>query len=129
MKIPAKPEGHQKGCTMRISLLLCICMLACFVPANANLLTNPSFEMPVVGTSPPAFASYPTGSLLIPEWIVVGGTGTEVSLVNGTYTSQGITFAPDPSDGVQWLDLTGFYSNQFEGVAQTVATDTGRTYD
>jgi hypothetical protein len=53
----------------------------------------------------------------------------EVAIVNGSYISQGITFAPDPSDGLQWLDLTGFASNQFEGVAQTVTTDPGRTYD
>src|ERR1017187_8718102 len=106
MKIPAKPEGHQKGCTMRISLLLCICMLACFVPANANLLLNPSFEMPVVGAG--SFTSFPvppgTG---IPSWTVVAGGATvnpEVSIVNGTYTKECCLFAPDPSDGVQWLD-------------------------
>jgi hypothetical protein len=107
-------------------------MLACFVPANANLILNPSFEMPVV-TAPSNYVSYPvppgTG---ITDWTVVAGTGTvnpEVAIVKSTYISEGITFAPDPSDGLQWLDLTGFASNQFEGVAQTVATDMGRTYD
>ena len=115
---------------MKNSLLLCICMLACFVPANANLILNPSFELPVVGTAPPAFASYPvppgTG---ITDWMVVGAPGTEVSLVNGTYSKECCTFAPDPSDGAQWLDLTGFSSNQFEGVQQTVTTTIGTTYD
>src|ERR1039457_7213493 len=100
MKIPAKPEGHQKGCTMRISLLLCICMLACFVPANANLILNPSFEAPVVGAG--LFVSYPvppgTG---ITSWTVVGAAGTEVSIVNGSYTKECCVFAPDPSDGAQ----------------------------
>src|ERR1039458_10130972 len=66
-------------CTLRISLLLCICMLACFVPANPspiNLINNPSFESPVV-TAPANYVSYPvppgTG---ITDWTVVAGTGT-----------------------------------------------------
>ena len=113
---------------MKISLLLCICMLACFVPANANLILNPSFEMPVVPVT--SFTSFPvppgTG---IPNWTVVGAAGTEVSIVNGTYTKECCVFAPDPSDGAQWLDLTGFSSNKFEGVEQTVPTTTGTTYD
>ena len=112
---------------MRISLLVCICMLACFVPANANLILNGDFELPVVGTAPPAFASYPTGSVAIPDWTVVGAAGTEVSLVNGTYTKECCTFAPQ--GGVQWLDLTGFASNQYEGVQQAVPTTLGTTYD
>src|ERR1017187_3881861 len=130
MKIPAKPEDHQKGRSMRISLLLCVCMLACFVPANAAIILNGSFEAPVVGAG--SFTSYPvppgTG---ITDWIVVAGPSTvkpEVSIVNGSYTKECCTFAPDPSDPVQWLDLTGFSSNQFEGVEQTVPTIPLATY-
>src|ERR1017187_1215312 len=129
MKIPAKPEDHQKGCSMRISLLLCICMLACFVPANAsNIILNGGFEAPIVGSAPPAFASYtvPPGTG-ITDWTVVGAAGTEVSLVNGAYTKECCNFAPQ--EGAQWLDLTGFSSNQYEGVSQTVPTTLGQKYD
>ena len=116
---------------MRISLLLCICMLACFVPANASLILNGSFESPVVGGG--TFTSYPPGlpapgnASGITDWSVVGAAGTEVSIVNGTYTKECCIFAAE--DGVQWLDLTGFQTNQFEGVAQTVPTTNGTTYD
>jgi hypothetical protein len=100
-------------------------MLACFVPANAAFI-NGGFELPLVPVT--SFTSFPvppgTG---IPGWTVVGAAGTEVSIVNGTYTKSGITFGPE--EGVQWLDLTGFASNQYEGVQQAVPTTLGTTYD
>ena len=53
--------------------------------------------------------------------------GPEVSIVSGSYVSAGLTFPA--SNGNQWLDLTGDLSNTLEGVEQSVATVTGKTYD
>jgi hypothetical protein len=104
---------------MRIHLL--ICALACFVPAQANLITNGSFETPVVPVG--GFTNFFTGSPAITGWTVVG---PEVSVINESFTSECCTFPAE--DGIQWLDLTGDVSNAVEGVEQTVATTAGTQY-
>jgi hypothetical protein len=105
---------------MRTSLLLCG-MLLNFIPAQANLLTNGSFETPVVAVG--GFLNFLSGSTGITGWTVVG---PEASIVSGTFTSECCTFPAE--DGVQWLDLTGDVSNAVEGVQQTVATTPGTQY-
>lgn len=92
------------------------------VPAGANLITNGSFEAPLVPAG--GFTNFLSGSTAITGWAVVG---PEASIVNGTYASFGLTFPAE--DGKQWLDLTGDGSNTLEGVEQTVATTPGATYD
>ena len=104
---------------MRIHLL--ICALACFVPVQANLITNGSFETPVVPVG--GFTNFFAGSPAITGWTVVG---PEVSVINGNFTSECCTFPAE--DGIQWLDLTGDVSNAVEGVQQTVATIAGTQY-
>jgi hypothetical protein len=96
-------------------------MLLTFIPAQANLLTNGSFETPVVAVG--GFLNFLSGSTGITAWTVVG---PEASIVSGTFTSECCTFPAE--DGVQWLDLTGDVSNAVEGVQQTVATTPGTQY-
>ena len=89
--------------------------------ARGNLITNGSFETPVVPVG--GFTNYLSGSTLITGWTVVG---PEASIVNGSYVSLGELFPA--KDGVQWLDLTGDLSNAVEGVQQTVTTTPGTSY-
>jgi hypothetical protein len=106
---------------MRISLLFCV--LVSFVPAKAGLITNGSFESPVVPVG--GFTNFASGSTLIPGWTVVGAAGG-VSIVSGTFVQECCTFPAE--DGAQWLDLTGDGTNSVEGVEQTIATTAGTNY-
>jgi hypothetical protein len=100
-------------------------LLAGVVPAaHANLLANGSFETPVVPVG--NFTTFGVGSASIPGFSVVGPPGTDVAIVSGSFTQNGVSFPAE--DGVQWLDLTGDASNSTEGVAQTVATIAGHRY-
>ena len=89
------------------------------LPAQADLLTNGSFETPTV--APGTFSNFPTGSTAITGWTVFG---PPVSVVSGTFDAP---FFP-AQDGTQWLDLTGPTSGG-GGVQQTVATTPGQTYN
>lgn len=108
------------------SMRTVIAALAAFMlmssPALANLITNGSFETPVVPVG--GFNNFNSGSTGITGWVVVG---PQVSIVGGSYTSFGLSFPAE--DGAQWLDLTGDGSNRVEGVEQTVPTTAGATYD
>jgi hypothetical protein len=107
-----------------VLLLSMIAVLAAAAVAHANLITNESFETPVV--TPGTFTDFPTGSALIPGWSVVGPAGTAVAIVSGTFAQLGVSFPAQA--GSQWLDLTGNGSNSTEGVVQTVATIPGHAY-
>jgi hypothetical protein len=88
---------------------------------QANLITNSSFETPVVPVG--VFTNFLSGSTGITGWTVVG---PEASVVSTSFTSFGILFPAE--DGSQWLDLTGDGSNAVEGVQQAVATSPGTRY-
>ncbi len=92
--------------------------------ARGNLITNPSFETPVVPVG--SFTNFLTSSTAITGWTATGPAGTEVSIVNTTFAQNGVTF--EAFDGIQWLDLTGNGSNSTEGVIQTVTTVPGTNY-
>lgn len=92
--------------------------------ANAQV-ANGSFEAPLV--QPGSYSSFAVGSNAIPGWTVVGPAGTEVAIVNTTFTQFGVTF--EAQSGAQWLDLTGTGSNSSEGVSQTVSTIAGHPYE
>ncbi len=92
--------------------------------ARANLITNPSFENPVVPAG--SFQNFSTGSTGITGWTVTGPAGTGVSVVSTTFAQGGVTF--EAKDGNQWLDLTGDGSNSTEGVMQTATTAPGTNY-
>ncbi len=91
------------------------------LPLKANLITNGSFETPVVPAG--GFTNFNSGSTAITGWTVVG---PQASIVSGSYTAGCCEFPAE--DGVQWLDLTGDESNAVEGVQQTVATTSGTQY-
>lgn len=91
-------------------------------PAFSNLITNGSFETPVV--APSGTATFPGGSTAISGWTVVG---VDSSLVSTTFTQSGVTF--NAQDGVQWIDLAGYTSNSMtSGVTQDIATVSGGLY-
>jgi hypothetical protein len=90
--------------------------------AQANLITNGSFETPLVQTG--GFTNFGTGSTSITGWTVVG---PQASIVSGSYASSGLRFPAE--DGNQWMDLTGDVSIRGEGVMQTVATTAGTSYN
>src|SRR5262245_60352883 len=91
---------------------------------QANLIANPSFELPVVPAG--GFLLFPPASASLTDWSVFGPAGTDVGVVSTTFTQNAVAFPAQ--DGVQWLDLTGFGSNSSEGVSQTVATTIGHLY-
>jgi hypothetical protein len=109
---------------MTTRLLWCLFgMLANCVTANANLLTNGSFESPAVPTG--SFTTFASGSTAISGW-TVGGAAGGVAIVNGGFSQECCLFPAE--SGSQWLDLTGLNTNGVEGVKQTVATTIGATY-
>jgi hypothetical protein len=91
--------------------------------AQTNLITNGSFEAPVVPYGNYILVS--TGQDLIPGWSVVGAAGN-VAPISGVFSQYGFIFPAQ--DGAQWLDLTGA-SNTATGVEQTVSTTAGVTYE
>src|SRR5262245_3216842 len=87
--------------------------------ARANLLSDGSFETPVVPVG--SFTNF-TGAVAVGDW--TGGAGGQVSIVSGAFTQGGLNFVAQ--DGAQWLDLTGFNANSpNDSVRQTVATTIG----
>ncbi|MGA8550364.1 MAG: DUF642 domain-containing protein [Stellaceae bacterium] len=90
----------------------------------SNLISNASFETPVVPTG--SFSNFPVGASLLTDWSVFGPQGTDVSIVSGSFSQNGVSFPAE--DGAQWLDLTGDGSNSTEGVSQAVTTTAGDRY-
>jgi hypothetical protein len=107
-------------------LLACFIFLLAGVDAPAASITNGSFETTSTAVPPGGFNLYSPGQAGLTGWNIVGGPGTDVAVVSGTYTSSGISFPAE--DGSNWLDLTGLVSNSSEGVAQNVATNTDDSY-
>jgi hypothetical protein len=108
---------------LMVIAVLFFSMTLCAGLAQANLLSNGSFESPVVTAGTYSLVS--TGQTLIPGWSVVGAAGN-VAVTSGTFTQYGYTFPAQ--DGSQWLDQTGI-SNTATGVQQAVSTTAGTTYD
>jgi Protein of unknown function (DUF642) len=96
------------------------------VNVRADLIANGSFETtsPVVPAG--SFNLYTPGQTGLTGWTIVGGSGTNIAVVNGTFTEAGISFPAE--SGSNWVDLTGLVSNSSEGVAQTIATNIGDSY-
>jgi hypothetical protein len=89
--------------------------------SGASLITNGSFELPVVTSG--SYQEFSTGDALS-GWTVTGAPGN-VDVISTTFTSGGFSFPAE--DGSQALDLTGT-SNSSTGVSQTVSTTPGVTY-
>ncbi|MCW3477125.1 DUF642 domain-containing protein [Limobrevibacterium gyesilva] len=110
--------------SLRVVLACAAAILVTSSIAQANLLSNGSFETPLVPIG--NFTTFPSGSAGITGWTVVGPIGTNVAIVSGTFSQNGVLFPAQ--DGIQWLDLTGLNSNTTEGVAQAVTTNPGDLY-
>jgi hypothetical protein len=93
--------------------VLCVALLSAAPAAHANILTNGSFENPVVPVG--GFTLFATGAAFT-GWTATGPAGTNVGIVSGSFVQAGVTF--QAFDGNQWLDLTGLNSNSTEGVSQ-----------
>ena len=101
-------------------MLIVVAVVA--TPARAAIIVNGSFEDPTVPVG--AFINFLGGSTAITGWTVVG---VDSSVVNGTFTQNGIVF--QAQSGNQWIDLAGINSNSTtSGVTQNVATAPGATY-
>jgi len=92
------------------------------LPLRADLITNGSFETPVVPVG--GYTDFLSGSTGITGWTVVGSG--DVAIVSDTFSQECCTFPAE--DGVQWVDLTGVNANSAEGVEQSVATTSGTQY-
>lgn len=80
--------------------------------AHANLITNGGFESGALG-------NYSVGSTLLPGWTVIGTEGQNVTLQGNGYLGQ----------STNQLDLSGTSDSMGGGVAQTIATVAGQTYN
>jgi hypothetical protein len=90
--------------------------------ARANLISNGSFEEPVVPVG--SFSDFAAGSTGLTGWKVVG---IDSAVVSTSFKQLGITF--NAEQGNQWIDLSGITSTaQSSGVSQTVATTIGDNY-
>jgi hypothetical protein len=100
-----------------------VCLVGFAKSASANLITNGSFETPVVPAG--SMQLFTTGSSF-DSWTVVGAPG-HIALVSGSFAQLGFNFPAQ--EGAQWVDLTGLSSNTVTGVQQAVATNLGAVYD
>ena len=111
---------------MKRTFVLLVCMLACSLAGFAqNLITNGSFELPVVPVS--GFTAFNIGDTTsIPGWAVVGNAGMNVFIGSTTLCDSGPPKTCYPAQhGQQFLDLTGAGSNGVEGVEAMTGTVTG----
>jgi hypothetical protein len=87
------------------------------------LIINGSFEDPIAPTG--GYITLDTGSTVVTGWTVVG---TQIAVVNETYSFSGVTF--NAQDGKQTLDLTGsLFGNTSSGVKQIIPTTIDQTYN
>ena len=107
-----------------IPVIVLVGVLTASAGASAALIANGSFETPIVPIG--NFTDFAVGSSALTGWSVFGPAGTNVAIVNGTFSQSGVTF--EAEDGNQWLDLTGDGSNSTEGVSQAVTTTIGDRY-
>lgn len=103
--------------TLQNAVLASLCAVSA-LPAQAatNLLTNGSFESPVMQTN---YIYYTAGSTGIPGWTVVGG---QIQLTSGPYSGL------NASAGWQWIDMTGVTGYDKGLQSDAVATVLGQQY-
>jgi hypothetical protein len=126
MVIRLRPNLRNWRRKMYRPLLVTLIALAS-LDAQAALITNGSFDTTTPAVAAGSFVLFTPGSSGLTGWTVVGAAGTDIGAVSTTYTQSGLSFVAQ--DGPNWLDLTGFNSNNTtEGVQQTVATTVGNSY-
>ena len=106
----------------KVILAVGFAYLACAAThANANLLTNGSFELGTLVNDGNATQTFNAGPTAITGWNAVG---RQVSWIEA-----GNPFALSAEDGSRFLDLTAYNPGPpFGGVTQTVATTIGAQY-
>lgn len=109
---------------MVISTIRSIALVGCLVAfgsANANLLTNGSFETGAFVDQGNNTNSPAVGSTVITGWTVTTGSLSWISTPN--------PFSVVPSDGIKLLDLTDYRdAPPYAGVTQDIATSVGAQY-
>lgn len=114
---------------MNLKTVLPLAMTAAVaaIPASAaNLLTNGSFENPVLSTLSTNIAYYTNGNTSITGWTVdmrPGSTSPWVSL-NNNFAFGGL----NATDGIQYLDLTGITGRGAGLLSNSVATSAALNY-
>jgi len=108
-----------KGPKMRKTILAAFLAAPLFASAQ-NLITNGSFEAPVIGATT---TYYVTGDTGLTDWTV---SGNNVQLVNSQWTPN---LSLTASNGSQWIDLTGGNEGFGKGItSNTFNTVIGQTY-
>jgi hypothetical protein len=98
------------------------CLACAATHANANLLTNGSFEMGTLVNDGNETQTFSAGPTAIIGWTAVG---RQVSWIEA-----GNPFGITAEDGSRFLDLTAYNTGApFGGVTQTIATTIGNQYD
>lgn len=109
-----------KSCAA-VRILFLHALLAAGTSAQANLLTNASFELGAFVNQGNDTMSLAAGSTVITGWTVVTDTTAWIGPAN--------PFGLGASDGSYFLDLTNYEAGApFAGVSQTIATTPGATY-
>jgi hypothetical protein len=107
--------------TIRATMVL-VCVAQVFTSARANLLSNGSFEAPVIPAA--SFVEYGAAPGVPPPaafvWTIPVNNVDVVS--NGVFGWTGTAF-----DGNQWVDLVG--NGSTGAISQTFATSPGQIYD
>jgi hypothetical protein len=97
------------------------CMLFAAAHANANLLTNPSFESGAFVNQGNVTMVVPLASTVITGWTVVAD--------QLAWIDAGNPWGLSAEDGTRFLDLTAYPAGPpFGGVTQTIATAPGSAY-
>ncbi|MGB8436433.1 MAG: DUF642 domain-containing protein [Burkholderiales bacterium] len=109
----------KSGTTLQVLLLTAA--LAGATSAQANLLTNASFELGTFVNQGNDTMSLAADSTVITGWTVITDTTAWIGAAN--------PFGLSASDGSFFLDLTNYQANApFAGMSQTIATTPGATY-
>jgi len=110
---------------MRFRAALCAVLVSgalVALPAQANLLTNGSFELGAFVNQGNDTMSLAAGSTVIIGWTVVTDTTAWIGPTN--------PFGLSASDGSFFLDLTNYQAGSpFAGMSQVIATTPGATYE
>ena len=114
------------GTGARAAAAAMVLLVCAAFPAQANLLVNGSFEVPLAPAN--GFSIFTPSSMPgIAGWTVFAPSGGNVILIDDGLASEGFSFPAE--DGTQSLDLTGDPANLSAGVFQTVATAIGTRYE
>jgi hypothetical protein len=82
--------GREEMKALAVSIFAAANLFASMQGANAAPILNGSFETPTVPVG--GFTDFPVGSSALTNWSVVGPAGTNVSIVSGSFSQNGVSF-------------------------------------